>query len=62
MRSARNSHLSLQLLSFLLLGALLALPAAAQIVTATVPVGPGPQGIAVNTATNKTYVANVNCI
>lgn len=61
MRSVRNFRLCLPLLSFLLLGALLALPATAQVVTATVNVGPGPQGIAVNTATNKTYVANVNC-
>ena len=38
------------------------LPAVAQVVVATVPVGSDPAGVATNSITNKTYVANVSCI
>src|ERR1039458_9159701 len=39
----------------------LSLPVFAQQVIATVPVGVGPNSAAVNTVTNKIYVANSTC-
>jgi len=57
MRSARSFHLVLLLLSLAV-----ALPSAvAQIMVTTVAVGASPFGIAVNSVTNKTYVANLSC-
>src|SRR5664279_1242297 len=40
----------------------MAMPAAvAQVTVATVPAGIGPFGVAVDSVTNKTYVANLSC-
>src|ERR1017187_5552464 len=32
-----------------------------QVTVATIPAGPSPFGVAVNSVTNKTYVANLSC-
>ena len=54
MPSVRRAVLSILIVSL----AVLALPAAAQRVIATVPVGLSPRYPAVNSVTNKIYVAN----
>jgi DNA-binding beta-propeller fold protein YncE len=59
MHTARRLLLCFLTFSFL---AVLSLPAFAQQVIATVPVGPYPQSSAVNPVTNKIYVVNNNCI
>jgi DNA-binding beta-propeller fold protein YncE len=59
MQTDRRLLLLFLTLSFL---AVLSLPAFAQQVMATVPVGSYPQSSAVNPVTNKIYVVNNNCI
>jgi DNA-binding beta-propeller fold protein YncE len=55
----RTRHVLLMLLAFTVFG--MSLPTLAQVVTATIPAGIGPFGVAVNPATNKIYVANLTC-
>src|SRR5271166_398555 len=57
MRNARSLHLVLLLFSLAV-----ALPSAvAQVVSATLPAGTSPDAVAVNSVTNKIYVANSFC-
>jgi YVTN family beta-propeller protein len=55
MRNTRSFHLILFVFSL----AMILQPSAAQVVTATVPVGNSPFAVAVNSATNQIYVANL---
>jgi YVTN family beta-propeller protein len=56
MQNTRRTLLLLLALSF----AATALPSAAQSVIATIPVGTHPYAVALNTVTNKAYIANYN--